>query len=68
MAVSDDHLREVIELELATLSPDIRLDATKMDGLVDQDLCEIGASGRFWPRAGRSRPWPRRMPVSRPSM
>ena len=41
--MSDDHLRGVIGFELGTLAPDIRLDATKMDGLFDQDFCEIGA-------------------------
>ena len=51
--MSDDHLREVIGFELGTLAPDIRLDATKMDGLFDQDFCEIGAHGTVLASSGR---------------
>ena len=49
--MSDDKLREVIDLELETLSTEARLDATRMDQLLDDDFREIGASGRLWTRA-----------------
>ena len=45
-----DSFEQLVELELALLHPDVRRDRQWVDGLLDQDFREIGASGRVWTR------------------
>jgi hypothetical protein len=47
----DPDVQLVISRELALLSFPVRRSARQVDGLLDPDFREIGASGRLWTRA-----------------
>jgi hypothetical protein len=44
-------LEEIIELELALLTPAVRHDRSAVAALLHSDFREVGASGRTWTRA-----------------
>ena len=45
------NVEQAIELELALLTPEVRRSRLRLEGLLDPDFREIGASGRLWSRA-----------------
>ena len=49
---SDPTVSEVVALELALLTPQVRADPGSVIGLLHEDFVEFGASGRTWDRAG----------------
>lgn len=44
-------IEDVINLELALLTPDVRRSPARLEELLDPDFHEIGASGRLWNRS-----------------
>ena len=50
MFVDVDEVVQVIGLELALLTPEVRKSRAHVDALLDPDFREIGASGRLWTR------------------
>ena len=48
--VDADEIEQVIESEMALLTPRVRSSRARVDSLLDPDFREIGASGRFWTR------------------
>ncbi len=49
--VNASGLEEVIGGELRLFKPDVRNDPGQLDGLLDDEFVEIGASGRIWTRS-----------------
>ena len=52
MAPDDEAVAEVIALERALLTREVRSSAAALDALLDPEFTETGASGRRWTRAG----------------
>ena len=51
MTPDDEAVAEVIALERALLTPEVRSSATALDELLDPEFTETGASGHRWTRA-----------------
>jgi hypothetical protein len=51
MTPDDEAVAEVIALERALLTPEVRSSAAALDELLDPEFTETGASGRRWTRA-----------------
>ena len=51
MAPDDEAVAEVIALERALLTREVRSSAAALDALLDPEFTETGASGRRWTRA-----------------
>lgn len=49
--VSAANIGQVIEFELALLTPEVRRSKCRLEGLLDPDFRDIGTSGRLWSRA-----------------
>jgi len=43
-------MHPVVELELALLTTSVRRSRTQLEGLLDPEFREVGASGRLWTR------------------
>jgi hypothetical protein len=43
-------MHPVVELELALLTTSVRRSRTQLEGLLDSEFREVGASGRLWTR------------------
>ena len=52
MTPDDEAVAEVIALERALLTREVRSSAAALDALLDPEFSETGASGRRWTRAG----------------
>ena len=52
MTPDDEAVAEVIALERALLTREVRSSAAALDALLDPEFTETGASGRRWTRAG----------------
>jgi len=48
---SAGRVQQVVELELALLTPAVRRSRERLEQLLDPDFAEVGASGRRWSRA-----------------
>src|SRR5690348_10474378 len=51
MTPEDEAVAEVIALERALLTREVRSSAAALDALLDPEFTEAGASGRWWTRA-----------------
>jgi len=51
MTPDDEAVAEVIALERALLTREVRSSAAALDALLDPEFTEAGASGRWWTRA-----------------
>lgn len=48
---ADESIEDVVALERALLTPEVRRSRTRLEELLDPGFTEIGASGRLWSRA-----------------